>query len=80
MISVDTLRRCSWLDRFTLESLLRKNYPSDRVATSDFVGITNGGEFCYKIGYQDPELNGQGLTFCKVFVHIDNDGNIVANY
>lgn len=80
MITVDTLRRCSWLDRITLESLLRKNYPSDRVVTSDFVGITNGGEFCYKIGYQDPELNGQGLTFCKVYVTVNDKDQVEAYY
>lgn len=80
MITVDTLQRCSWLDRFTLETLLRKNYPSDRVVTSDFEGITNGGEFCYRIGYQDPELNGQGLTFCRVYVAVNDKDQVEAYY
>lgn len=80
MITADTLRQCSWLNTLTLESLLRKSYPEDRVITSDFVGVTNGGEFCYKIGYQDPDLNGQGLTYCKVFVRINDSGELVAEY
>jgi hypothetical protein len=80
MISVNTIRKCSFLNSITLEELLRKNYPKDTVIKSEFVGITNAGQFCYQIGYQDPDLKGQGLTFCKVFVHIDNDGNIIADY
>ena len=80
MISVDTLRKCSYLSATSLEGLLRKNYPKDSVVKSEFVGITNAGQFCYQIGYQDPDLKGQGLTYCKVFVHIDSDGNILAEY
>ena len=79
MVTVDTLRKCSWLDSLTLEGLIRKNYPEDHVLTSEFIGITNGGQFCYKIGYQD--LDGdQGLTYCKVFVRISDTGEVVAEY
>lgn len=80
MITVDTLRKCSWLDSITLEGLIRKSYPEDHVLTSEFVGITNGGLFCYQIGYQDPDLNEQGLTYCKVFVGIDSTGQVTADY
>lgn len=80
MITVDTLRKCSWLNSLTLESLIRKSYPEDHVLTSEFVGITNGGEFCYKIGYQDIDLAGQGLTYCKVYVRINDTGELVAEY
>lgn len=80
MITVDTLRKCSWLDSITLEGLIRKSYPEDHVLTSEFVGITNGGQFCYQVGYQDPDLNEQGLTYCKVFVGIDSAGQVTAEY
>lgn len=80
MITVDTLRRCSFLNSLTLEALLRKSYPKDRVLTSEFVGITNGGQFCYQIGYQDPELNGQGLTYCKVYVSVNSENEVEADY
>ena len=80
MISVDTLRKCSFLNSITLEELLRKSYPKDTVIKSEFVGITNAGQFCYQIGYQDPDLEEQGLTYCKVYVYIDHAGNINAEY
>lgn len=80
MITVDTLRRCSFLNSLTLEALLRKSYPGDRVLTSEFLGISNGGQFCYKIGYQDPDLNGQGLTYCKVYVRINSENEVEAEY
>jgi hypothetical protein len=59
--------------------LIRKNYPEDHVLTSEFIGITNGGQFCYKIGYQDLDVD-QGLTYCKVFVRISDTGEVVAEY
>lgn len=80
MITVDTLRKCSWLDSISLEKLIRKNYPEDHVLTSEFVGITNGGQFCYKIGYQEIDLAGQGLTYCKVFVRVSDTGEVIAEY
>ena len=80
MITVDTLRKCSFLNTLTLEELIRKNYPEDHVLTSEFIGITNGGQFCYKIGYQDIDLADQGLTYCKVFVRVSDTGEVVAEY
>ena len=80
MISVDTLRKCSFLSTIALEEILRKSYPKDRVLQSEFVGITSGRQFCYQIGYQDPDLKDQGLTYCKVYVYVDHAGNIVAEY
>lgn len=80
MLTADTLRKCSWLGSLTLEDLLHKNHPEDHVVTSEFLGVTNGGQFCYKIGYQDPDLQGQGLTYCKIFVWQNNNGELEADY
>jgi hypothetical protein len=80
MITVDTLKKCSWLNSLTLQELLRKKYPEDHVLTSEFIGITNSGQFCYNIGYQDIDLAGQGLTYCKVFVRVSDTGEVVAEY
>jgi hypothetical protein len=80
MITADTLRRCAWLSSIELEVLLQKNYPEDQVLQSNFLGVSNGGQFCYQIGYQDPDLAGQGLTYCKVFVWQENNGEIRADY
>lgn len=80
MITADTLRKCSYLNTIELEKLLKKSYPDDHILKSEFVGITNGGQFCYQIGYQDLGLVGQGLTFCKLFVWQNNNGELVADY
>jgi hypothetical protein len=79
MITVDQLRKCAYLSATQIESLIRKNYPKDTVIQSDFVGISNGNQFCYKISYPD-EQSKNGLSYCKVFVYIDSDGNIIADY
>lgn len=78
MITVDTIRKCSFLSSTTLEGLLRKNYPKDVVIKSDFVGITNGGQFCYNIMYFD-DIEGEN-RWSKAFVWQDNNGDTVADY
>ncbi len=80
MISVDTLRKCSFLSSPQLEQILRKRFPNDCVTRSEFLGISNGEQFVYKIGYQDLDLEGQGLTYCKVFVWEGSNGELVADY
>jgi len=79
VISVDTLRRCAWLSSLALEETLRKFYPEDRVLNSEFLGISNAEQFVYKIAYpsiEDPAKVATG----KVYVWLDNNGNLVADY
>jgi hypothetical protein len=76
MITVDTLRRCAWLDTITLEMIIRKNYPKDTVLAADFVGISNGGQFVYNVAFPGED----GVEKAKVFVWQDNDGELVADY
>jgi len=80
MITEQKIRKLAYLDTMQVESALRKNYAKDRVVKSRFLGISNGGQFCYEIGYQDPDLEGQGLTYCKVFVDLDVNEQPVAEY
>ena len=76
MITVETLRKCSWLDSTTLESLIRKNYPKDRVLLAEFVGITNGGQFAYNFRYPaDNEMHNG-----RLYVWVNGDGKLVADY
>jgi hypothetical protein len=76
MITVETLRKCSWLDSTTLESLIRKNHPKDRVLLAEFVGITNGGQFAYNFRYPvDNEMHNG-----RLYVWINSDGKLVADY
>lgn len=79
MITVDNLRKCMFLNTITLEDILRKNYPKDRIVQSNFVGITNGGQFCYDISYPD-DTSKSGLSPGKVFVSLDTTGNLTAEY
>jgi hypothetical protein len=79
MITAETLRQCAYLNSTTLEDLLRKNYPKDMVVQSEFVGITNGGQFAYKIAYPDSDSK-NGLAVGKVFVWQDSNGSLVADY
>jgi hypothetical protein len=79
MIPADTIRRCSNLDNITLERLLRKSYPKDSVIRSEFLGISNGDEFVYKIVYPDQDGD-MGMATTKVFVWEKGNGELVAEY
>ena len=79
MITADTLRQCAWLSSTHLEELLNKRYPKDRVVRSNFVGITNGGQFCYNINFPD-ENTKSGVGQDKIFVWRDANGEVVAEY
>ena len=79
MITADTIRRCSNLDNITLERLLRKSYPKDSVIRSEFLGISNGDEFVYKIVYPDQDGD-MGMATTKVFVWLKGNGELVAEY
>lgn len=79
MITAETLRRCAYLHNLTLEAALRKSYPKDSVLRSEFLGITNGGQFAYKIVYPDEDAK-NGMAVTKVFVWEDNNGELVADY
>ena len=76
MITVDTLRNCAWLNSLTLEALIREKYPKDSVISSEFLGITNGGQFCYNIAFPGEE----GLDYAKLYVWEDVNGKVVAEY
>jgi len=79
MISADMIRRCAYLHNLTLEGLLRKEYPNDSVLRSEFLGITNGGQFAYKIVYPDEDAK-NGMAVTKIFVWENGSGELVADY
>ncbi len=76
MISVETLRRCSFLNTVSLEKILRRSYPQDRIVQSNFIGITNSGDFAYDCMFPGED----GLERVKVFVNIADTGELVADY
>lgn len=79
MITAELIRKCSYLDSITLENLLRKTYRDDRVLKNEFLGITNGNQFCYKIVYPDQDAK-NGMAVTKVFVWEDHNGDLLADY
>lgn len=76
MIMADTLKTLTEFDARTLTTLIRKaGYREDKFTESKFLGLTNGGQFCYQCKYP-----GEFEDTCKVFVYVDKAGSIRAEY
>jgi hypothetical protein len=69
MITADTLKRLSTLDHVTLTGLVLGEFANrkDKFTGAKFLGITNGGEFCYTVTFK---VEG-GTDSTKVFVKRD---------
>ena len=78
MITAEKITKCAYLNSVQLESLLRVNYPKDVLIASKFLGITNGGQFCYFISFPDDEEKG-GIAHTKVFVQTNSQGNLTCD-
>ena len=78
MITADKIRRLAYLDTPSLEAAIRRNYPKDKFISCRFLGITNGGQFCYEALYFD-NIEGENLP-TKVFVSMGADDQPVAEY
>ncbi len=50
-------------------------YKDAKFLDCSFVGITNGGDFCYSVTYKDYEYGA-----CKVYVWRDASGDYVAEF
>jgi len=80
MITADTLKT---LTSFTAPALTRAirdaGYKEDTFTSARFVGITNGGQFCYRITYWD-NIEGSEQD-SKVFLNYDPTANqVIADY
>ena len=65
------------MDATTLSRITRNSgYKDAKFDTCEFVGITNSGDFCYKVSYIDDGAQ----DFTKVYVWHDKAGNYVADY
>jgi hypothetical protein len=78
MITADTLKT---LTSFTAPALSRAiqdaGYKGDTFSSCKFLGITNGGQFCYFAVYH---VEG-GTDSCKVFLTYDHaKGTVKAEY
>lgn len=78
MITADKIRRCAYLSTPELEKALQFMYPKDTIISSKFLGITNGGQFCYSAVYFDETI--EENTTAKVFVDTDCNNELYAEY
>ena len=69
MITADNLKRLSTLDTEVLTGLVMGAYAKrkDKYKTARFLGLTNGGEFCYLCTF----TSGDDICTTKVFVKLD---------
>lgn len=76
MITADTLKTLTEMSPKSLTALIRKaGYKEDRFTEAKFLGMTNGGMFCYSCVYP-----GEFEDVCKVFVRVSTDGALTAEY
>jgi len=70
------------LTSFTAPALTRAihlaGYKGDSFTTAKFLGMTNSGQFCYKVEYEDEDF---GLLEAKVFLNYNpTTGTVAADY
>lgn len=76
MITADTLKTLTEMGPKGLTQLIRRaGYKEDTFTGAKFLGMTNGGMFCYLCTYK-----GEFEDTCKVFVRIAEDGTLEAEY
>lgn len=79
MITAETLNT---LTSFTAPALERAlaiaGRPVPQIRSSRFLGLTNAGQFCYRIDYANEDPRGQ--THGKVFLNYNEDGSVTADY
>ena len=78
MITAQTLQG---LINFTTKDLAKildtSGYSMCAFETAEFLGITNGGQFCYKVTYFDEAGTGEQETG-KVFVSLDSATGVLT--
>ncbi len=76
MITAETLNALTTLSPTALkQALARSGYKDCSFESTKFLGITNGGQFCYRVTYHDDEGE---ITSGKVFVDYDSANKTTA--
>jgi hypothetical protein len=71
MITANKLQELTTFSRKDLYAILKESgYTGWSCDAVKFLGITNGGQFCYSVTYADD--NGEGPAHGKVFVTYEN--------
>ena len=76
MITADVIKTLTEFGPQDMTKLIRRSgYREDKFITARFLGLTNGGQFCYLCKYP-----GEFEDECKVFVSVNKDGTLTAEY
>jgi hypothetical protein len=80
MITADTLKTLTTFTTHGLAMALHHSgYTGAVFKTAKFLGITNGGQFCYSVTYYDETLEGEATG--KVFLTYNHaTGVVTADY
>ena len=80
MITAEQLKPLSTFTAHALTQAIRQaGYKRDKFNSAKFLGMTNGGQFCYSVTYTD-EIEGDECT-TKVFLTFDPAaGRVSADY
>jgi hypothetical protein len=80
MILAAEINKYTTLDRYEIAKVLaRSGYSGLRFESANFLGITNGGDFCYKITYFDESGTGDEETG-KVYIRKNATGDMIAEF
>lgn len=81
MITADTLKTLTSFTPVALaRGLAQSGYTGVSFQSAEFLGITNGGQFCYKVTYFDDSGTGEMETG-KVFLTFDHAvGGVTVDY
>lgn len=76
-----TAEQLATLTNFSADALTRairdSGYTDDVFLTARFLGITNGGQYCYQVGYEED----RALEMTKVFLTYNpRYGTVIAEY
>jgi hypothetical protein len=76
MITADVLKTLTEMGPKGLQALLGKAVDDYEFTGAKFLGMTNGGEFCYSVVYRAPSFEGTDST--KVFLNYDFTRNKIS--
>ncbi len=80
MITAQELTRITTLSPGALTRMIREaGYKKDQFLAARFLGITNAGQFCFEVEYEDKH-EADTIARCKVFVTKHPYGSLEAEY
>lgn len=78
MITADAVKQLTTLGPYALARVLAiSGYTGASFKSAEFVGITNGGQFCYRVTYHDEAGTGKDEVG-KVYVSYDPVKNTMS--